>query len=289
MFPDRSDVAKTPPLSVQDHDRNSSAMRYVYPVVSRRAGGVSIGINLNVNNACNWACIYCQVPGLTRGGAPPVDLAILSDELNTLLDEVLLGDFMARRVPKDMRLLADVAFSGNGEPTSSDQFLPAVATVISALERRKLLGSLPLRVISNGSLIHRPQVVEALLRLAAIGGELWFKIDRATEGGMRVVNQTAERLIQVERNLIAATEVIPVWVQTCWFGVNGEAPSDEETEAYVAFIAKFSEIIAGVHLYGVARPSLQPRGDRLSRLPVKLLDSLAIRLKEFGVTVRVSE
>ena len=60
-------------LNVHDHSRESVGMKYIYPVVSRRAGGVSIGINLNTNNACNWACIYCQVPNLTRGTAPPVD------------------------------------------------------------------------------------------------------------------------------------------------------------------------------------------------------------------------
>ena len=59
-----------PRLTVTDHSRDSAGMTYVYPVVSRRAGGVSVGINLNPNNACNWACVYCQVPDLARGTAP---------------------------------------------------------------------------------------------------------------------------------------------------------------------------------------------------------------------------
>jgi hypothetical protein len=71
-------------LKTEDHSRDSAGMRYVYPVVSRRAGGVSIGINLNPNNACNWRCIYCQVPDLTRGGPPPVDLPLLDAELDRL-------------------------------------------------------------------------------------------------------------------------------------------------------------------------------------------------------------
>ncbi len=61
-------------LSTTDHSRDGAGLSYVYPVVSRRAGGVSVGINLNTNNACNWRCIYCQVPDLVRGAAPPVDL-----------------------------------------------------------------------------------------------------------------------------------------------------------------------------------------------------------------------
>jgi len=79
-------------LSTVEHDRGSAALRHVYPVVSRRAGGVSVGINLNPNNACNWRCIYCQVPDLTRGSAPPVDLAVLENELRSFLDELLHGE-----------------------------------------------------------------------------------------------------------------------------------------------------------------------------------------------------
>ena len=97
-------------------------MRYVYPVVSRRAGGVSVGINLNPNNACNWRCIYCQVPDLTRGTAPPVDLAVLENELRGFLDELLHGDFMQSRVPEGARRINDIALSGNGEPTSGAEF-----------------------------------------------------------------------------------------------------------------------------------------------------------------------
>lgn len=276
------------PLSVLDHDRNASAMRYVYPVVSRRAGGVSIGINLNVNNACNWACIYCQVPDLARGAPPPVDLDLLADELSRLLDDVLVGDFLARRVPEGMRCLADVAFSGNGEPTSSEQFLPAVELVIAALESRGLADRLPIRVITNGSLMHRPAVMEALSRMGARAGEVWFKIDRATEAGMLAVNRTAVGLAQVERNLNRAAAVVPVWIQTCWFGIDGLAPSAGETEAYLEFLARHRNLIAGVHLYGIARPSLQPGAERLLRLPAEVLEALAARLKEIGVTATVS-
>src|SRR5690606_30971451 len=117
------------PLSVTDHDRASAGLRYVYPVVSRRAGGVSIGINLNVNNACNWRCISCQVPDLARGAPPPVNLALLRLELEGFLDEVLQGDFLQKRVEPAARRLNDIALSGNGEPTSAAEF-PRVVQVI---------------------------------------------------------------------------------------------------------------------------------------------------------------
>ncbi len=75
-------------LSVSDHNRSFISMTYVYPVVSRRAGGVSVGINLNPNNACNWHCAYCQVPDLVRGAAPEIDLEQVEDPD---LREILFG------------------------------------------------------------------------------------------------------------------------------------------------------------------------------------------------------
>ena len=108
-------------LSFTDHNRPFFGLETVYPVVSRRAGGVSVGINLNQNNACNWACEYCQVPGLVRGKAAPTDLNQLERELNFLLDAVTQETFLETYVPVELRHLKDIAFSGNGEPTSSDQ------------------------------------------------------------------------------------------------------------------------------------------------------------------------
>ena len=155
-------------LTTVDHRRDSAGLVYVYPVISRRAGGVSIGINLNPNNACNWACVYCQVENLTRGGPPAIDLDRLEKELSGFLEEALHGDFMQRQVPPEARRLMDVAFSGNGEPTSTPEFADAVACVDAVLERFGQKGKLMVRLITNGSLMHRPAVQSGRVRL---GGE----------------------------------------------------------------------------------------------------------------------
>jgi len=124
-------------LTTAEHRRDSAGMTYIYPVVSRRAGGVSVGVNLNVNNACNWACVYCQVENLQRGGPPPIDLGLLEQEL----DGFLAGApaFLASAVAPEARRIVDVAFSGNGEPTSAAEFPQAVGIVRRALERAKLI------------------------------------------------------------------------------------------------------------------------------------------------------
>jgi hypothetical protein len=119
-------------LSIEDHSRDSAGMRYVYPVVSRRAGGVSIGINLNPNNACNWRCIYCQVPDLTRGGPPPIDLALLDGSLSASWAGPSTAISWRRMCRPGARRLVDLAFSGNGEPTSAASLTRAVELVVSA-------------------------------------------------------------------------------------------------------------------------------------------------------------
>jgi wyosine [tRNA(Phe)-imidazoG37] synthetase (radical SAM superfamily) len=156
-------AAPTRALTTRNHDRDSAGMTYVYPVVSRRAGGVSVGINLNPNNACNWRCIYCQVPDLTRGGPPPMDLAQLEDELRRMLDDIVHGDFMLRSAP-EMRRLNDIALSGNGEPTSAPEFSNVVDLIGKVLADFDLIGKIKLVLITNGSLAHKPQVQPACAR-----------------------------------------------------------------------------------------------------------------------------
>ena len=278
-------------LRVDDHRRDAAGLTYVYPVISRRAGGVSVGINLNVNNACNWACVYCQVPGLTRGGPPPIDLAVLRREFAGFLADLLSGDYLVRHVPDGARQIADVAFSGNGEPTTAAEFAEAVAVVADEMQRAGLAGRVPLRLITNGSQLHRPGVQDGIRQLAACGGEVWFKVDRGSAGAMAAVNQIPLDPERVLAQLQACARLAPTWVQTCWFAVDGQAPDAVETAAYLHLIQSAGAAgsgLAGVHLYGIARPPLQPGAEHLGRVDAQALDNLAQRLRGCGVRVSVN-
>lgn len=263
-------------------------MTYVYPVVSRRAGGVSIGINLNPNNACNWRCIYCQVPGLTRGAAPAIDLPLLEQELRTMLDEVVNGDFLRQHVAEGARHLEDIAFSGNGEPTSASEFPQAVALVENVLRDFGLLGRIKLRLITNGSLLDRPGVPEGVAHLARCNGEVWFKVDAATATGITRINDVHLKPEGVLQRLRGCAQRCPTWVQTCVFALDGRPPDEVETRAYLDLLQQAAGDIAGVHLYGLARPSMQAEAPRLGRLPEAWLEALASRIRQLGLTVRVS-
>ena len=276
-------------LTIEDHRRDSAGFRYVYPVISRRAGGVSVGSNLNVSNACYWACVYCPVDNLTRGGPPPVDVERLVRELDEFLEDALHGDFMAREVPGEARRLMDVAFSGNGEPTSAAEFPATVAAVRAVLERHGLAGSVPLRLITNGSLLHRPAVQDGIRIIGEAGGEVWFKIDRATAAEVEIINGVPFDADRVRRNLQNCAALAATWIQTCWFALDGAAPDAAARDAYCALLKPVAASIAGIHLYGLARPSLQPAAPRLRRLDQEALDRFADEIqRKTGIKVSVS-
>jgi wyosine [tRNA(Phe)-imidazoG37] synthetase (radical SAM superfamily) len=283
--------SKGKPLSIINHDRDSAALRYVYPVISRRAGGVSVGINLNTNNACNWRCIYCQVPGLKRGPAPATDLSVLENELRDFLNELLHGDFMQSRVPECARRINDIALSGNGEPTSSAQFVQVIALIARVRREIALPETVKTVLITNGSLLYRSEVQQGLRDMAKLNGEVWFKLDRASEAGMQLVNGTHISMSKVRDNLIAAIASCPTWLQTCWFALDGEPPSRQDEDDYLEFIASLlrdGHKPQGVLLYSLARPSMQTEAPRLSALSAEQLQTFADRLGKLGLPIKVS-
>jgi wyosine [tRNA(Phe)-imidazoG37] synthetase (radical SAM superfamily) len=270
-------------LDIHDHSRDNAGMKYVYAVFSRRAGGISIGINLNVNSACNWACVYCQVPDLQRGRPPAVDLAQLEAELRGFLRNAVSGVF-----PAGNGRLVDVAFSGNGEPTSSREFPEAVETVGRLLGETGLLGRLKLRVISNGSLMHQARVQRGIARIGELGGEIWFKIDRGTARGVLHTNGTRTTPEKIRKALLTCAQLAPTWVQTCLYAIDDQPIAPTEFAAYLELIASIKDRIEGVYLYGLARPSRRPEAKRLSTLSAESLASYARHISALGIPVTVN-
>lgn len=276
-------------LTVTDHDRGAAGLTYVYPVVSRRAGGVSVGINLNPNDACNWRCVYCQVPGLQRGSAPPIDVDRLEAELRGFLGRARRQEWLERHVEAPYRRLVDVAFSGNGEPTTSSQLDEIVARVLAVLHDEGL-DAMNKVLITNGSQLHRPAVQPAVARLGRAGGEAWFKLDSATAEGRKAINDAASSPERARENLRSCAGLCRTRIQTCVIAIDGEPPSEHEQAAYLELLGQ--EVAAGtpivdVLLYGMARPSMQPGAERLSRLPQAWLDQFAARIRGVGLPVIV--
>ncbi len=280
-----------PRLSVVNHDRDAAGMTYVYPVVSRRAQGVSVGINLNPNNACNWRCVYCQVPDLVRGKAPEIDLDRLRDELSTMLTSIVHGDFMQMNVPTEFRRLNDIALSGNGEPSTCTQLQEVLRLIEEALLRFELMGKIKLVMISNGSMAGQAYVQDALRHMARLGGQVWFKFDRATSEGLQATNSVRMRPEDHLQRLQTVAGCIETFVQTCMFEVGGAPPSEAELVAYLDALKSLVDRgvrLKGVLLYGLARPSMQEEAAQLSAVSAEWLQALGDRIGALGLPVTVT-
>ncbi len=278
-------------LNTTDHSRDTAGLTYVYPVISRRAGGVSIGINLNPNNACNWRCIYCQVPDLKRGAAPSVDLHKLETELRGFLTELIYGRFMQAQVPPEAQHIRDIALSGNGEPTSAKAFAQVIELIGRVKQDFPLPADLKLVLITNGSFIDRPYVLAGLERMAKLNGEIWFKLDSATSEGRLRINNTRMSLKRVRNNLKLAASYCPTWLQTCVFSQNGQPPSEKEAAAYLAFIEDLMAngiVLSGVLLYGIERTSHQPESATLAKVDEAWFTAFTDEITARGLHVRQS-
>jgi hypothetical protein len=163
-----------------------------------------------------------------------------------------------------------------------------VTLVERVLAARELASKVVMRLITNGSLLDRQGVQEGVAQLGRAGGEVWFKIDSATAVGLTRINGIHIAPELVGRRLARCAALAPTWVQTCLFRMDGEAPAAAEIQAYLALLAPLAPALAGVHLYSLARPSLQPEATRLGRMEMVWMGSMAERVRQLGLTVRVS-
>src|SRR5437867_11435994 len=79
------------PLAAR-HERRFEGNRFVYPVLSRRSGGLSVGVNLNPDKVCNFDCIYCQVDRTSQSETRFVEMPQLLEELEDMLRLIDSGE-----------------------------------------------------------------------------------------------------------------------------------------------------------------------------------------------------
>ena len=279
-------------LSVTNHNRNVTGLTYVYPVISRRAGGLSIGVNFNTNNACNWRCIYCQVPDLKLGSAPEIDLALLEKELRFLLNDVLQGDFYQRmEVPENQRVIKDIAIAGNGEPTSLTNFDIAVERIGSIATELGIFPNSHFVLITNGSLIHRLQVQAGLKSLHHFGGEIWFKLDSATQAGRNLINNSKQTNESVLKNLTLASQLCETKIQIALMDYQNQGLVESERIGFLEFLKQVRVVtnVQFVTLYTLARPSNQPEAVNLKAISFEIMDNFAEQIRELGFNVLVTK
>ena len=277
-------------LTTTDHNRDRLGLSYVYPVLSRRSGGLSVGINLNPNNACNWHCIYCQVPNLKRGSAPKIDIEMLKYELDQVLSDVIHGNFFQRfEIEPEYRKISDIAISGNGEATTATNFDEIVETITEIGSGFELFTDSKLVLITNGSMVHRQAVIQGLKTMSNFNGEVWFKLDTVGEASMQRINQVRISEAKLLRNIEQCCQSCSTWIQTCLFSLGPQSGYAGDLKAYLAFMRKLYKRqfpLKGVLLYGLERPSMQVEGRDLAKLSNAEFDEFVTRVESLGWRVR---
>jgi len=277
--------------AVQDHTRHFSDFTFVYPVISRRSKGLSIGVNLNPDKVCNFDCIYCEVDRRIPGAVTEVDLRQMKDELTAMIrfakDGGLAKEPKFDEVPWLTRKVKDIAFSGDGEPTMIHNFADCVQTVVD-VKQAEDLGATQIVLISDAAGLDKADVKRGLELMDAHEGEVWGKLDAGTEEFFKAVNRTNVKFQRILDNLLATAKARAIIIQSLFLKVHGELMSAAELEAYCD---RLNELTAGggqireVHLYTVARPTPEAFATRLERAELELM---AVTVRErTGLTVAV--
>lgn len=274
---------KTPIRQFGSHPRRWRDNLYVYPVISRRSRGLSIGINLNPDTACNFDCVYCQVDRAAPPRTRRVELGRLRAELADIIADTQSGslfeDAPFADVPPGMRHIRDFAFSGDGEPTTCPSFHTCVEWV-AELRRKAGLDQTKIVLITDACYLTKPEVVSALAVLDKNNGEIWAKLDAGTENYFQEINRPNFPLTHVVDNIISAARVRPIVIQSLFMKLRGQRPSESELSAYVQRLHDITQAggaIDHVQVYTVAR---RPAEAYVSALSNAEIDAIARLVRE---------
>lgn len=245
------------------------------PVHSRRLG-VSLGINLMPadGKVCTFDCIYCEC-GFNADHRPTLKRPT-REEVSTALEAKL------RRM-KDEGVLPDVlTFAGNGEPTAHPDFLNIIKDTITL--RNRYCPAAKVSVLSNATLIMRPQVFEALtlvdnniLKLDTVNTEYIRIVNRPT--GHYDVRELIEKMKEFRGHCI---------VQTMFMhGISNGQDVGNLTDKYIdPWLKAVKEISPQqVMIYTIDR---ETPDHGLSKATAQELDSIVARIEAMGIKASAS-
>jgi wyosine [tRNA(Phe)-imidazoG37] synthetase (radical SAM superfamily) len=250
--------------------------RFVYAVVSPRARGLSVGVNMNPDKHCNFRCIYCEVHrnGEERRG---LDVEAMALELRQMLAFVRSGRLRDRpwyrALPDELLQLRHVALSGDGEPTLSPKFVEALQAVVHV---RALCGYpfFKLVLITNATGLDLPHVQQGL-RYFTSSDEIWAKLDGGTQAYINKVNQAEVPLQKILANILLVGRQRPVIIQSLFPAINKEEPPLAEIEQYTKRLSELRDAgadISLVQIYSATRPTVN---SAYGHLPLKSLSKIA--------------
>ena len=277
-----------------EHPRLFQENSLIYPVLSRRAGGISIGVNLSPHKGCNFDCPYCQViRNKSEIKAPPFSRPQMENELRHMIELVKSGALFKQPpfadTPPALQRLNDIALSGDGEPTAESCFYD-VCKSVATIKNHFQLDDVKIVVISNATMFHKENVQQGLSILDQYNGQVWAKLDAGTEAYYQFINASKVPLTKIIDNIILCGQTRKIIIQTLFTRNDGVRISTKEVNAYAR---QLKTIVAGgcqikqVQIHTIARPPANNvvsglNSDELNEIKNEILSIIDIPLQTFG-------
>lgn len=240
------------------------------PVQSRRHGR-SLGVNLGTfEKICTWSCLYCQY-GFGRTIRPMENLLHSSAEV---IFEQIKG-FLSHS-PE----LESITLAGNSEPG----MYPEILALMKMLKRYQVSSQATwkLQILSNGSELHREDVVHAF----NLADETWLKLDCGREEAFHRLNRPAPFRQGLVAHLERLSKVTPLYIQTMlWECPRNPSLSNRHPEDLDALIHCYQMLgPQKIHLYTIDR---DPALSHLSKAPLEALNQFAARIRNHQIACEV--
>lgn len=266
--------------SVFEHPRDFLHNKFVYLVMSSRAGGLSLGITLHPVTKCTFDCLYCEIDRGLPPRAPAFDLDCMGAELRDTLKLSREGKLKQlpyyADLPSELLEVRHVALSGDGEPTLSRDFLDAIRTVVHVRATDKFF---KIVLITNSTALDHPAVLEGI-KLLTKSDEIWAKLDGGTQDYLNRVNGVVVPLDKILNNILLIGRRRPIVIQSLFPAIDGEEPPAREIEEYSKRLNELKRAgadISLVQIYSATRPMVRTE---CSHLSLKTLSQIAATVRQ---------
>ena len=263
-----------------DRPRDWLGNRFVYAVISSRAGGLSLGVNMNPSRLCNFDCSYCEVDRRAPSSEKQLLVDVMATELHRTLLSVRQGHLRSRpwyhSLPAELLQLRHVALSGDGEPTLAPNFVEAVQAVARV---RALGGFFKVVLLTNGTGLDQAEVLRGL-EILTKSDDIWVKLDGGSQEFVDKVNRPNVPLEKILGNILLVGRRRPVIIQSLFPAIHGEEPPADEIHEYAL---RLKELKVGgaqiplVQIYSAARPGVHAEW---GHLPLRVLSQIAQTVRQ---------
>lgn len=244
------------------------------PIHSRRLG-VSLGVNLlpTENKYCNFNCIYCEC-GWTGHN---IALSMPSrDNVREALEKKLIEMQQAGTQPDS------ITFAGNGEPSIHPDFADVIADTV--LLRNRTFPASKISVLSNATMLHRSEVVEALKKVDMP----ILKLDSAFDATRAKINLPAasmpvNKLIAQLKALNGQAVIQTMFLQGTYKGETVNNTTAAELDAWEQAICEIKP--RQVQIYTIDRDT---PADTLTKVSEQELQAIAARIEKHGIPVQIA-